>query len=111
MSSQLNRDLENAEAKGISLFDRIFRGSAGNIVIAQPPNLPLLIAFTATILQFILPSGKLQAAASLVAFGTWYTWAWLEIFQGVNYFRRGIGLIVLVSLLVLALNGNAIADL
>lgn len=107
MSSQLNRDLENVEAKGTSLFDRIFRDSDGNIVIAQPPNFPLLLALTATILQFILPSGNLQTAASLIAFGTWYTWAWLEIFQGVNYFRRALGLIVFVSLLVLALNGNA----
>jgi len=109
MSSQLNRNLNTVDAKGSSLFDRIFRDSEGNVVIAQPPNLPLLLALAATILQFILSSGNLQTAASLVAFGTWYTWAWLEIFQGVNYFRRGLGLIVFVSLLVLALSGNAIA--
>jgi hypothetical protein len=30
-----------------SLFDQTFRDSEGNIVIAQPPNLPLLVGITA----------------------------------------------------------------
>ncbi|MBW4442737.1 MAG: hypothetical protein KME10_16180 [Plectolyngbya sp. WJT66-NPBG17] len=83
-----------------SLFDRTFRDSEGNIVIAQKPNLPILIGGTATLLQLIGFEGKIQTGLGLVAFGTLFTWAWLELFQGVNYFRRSLGLIVLVSLLV-----------
>ncbi len=75
MSSQLHRNSEKVGVKESSLFDRIFRDSEGNIVIAQPPNLPAIVALAATFLQFIVPSGNLQTAASLVAFGTWYTWA------------------------------------
>lgn len=104
MSSQLNRDLENLEAKKNTLFDRTFRDSEGNIVIAQMPNLPILVGLTATFLQFVLPSGEIQTTFGLVAFGALFTWAWQELFEGVNYFRRSLGLIGLVSLLTLGLN-------
>lgn len=104
MSTQLNQDLRKFEMKEPTLFDRTFRDSEGNIVIAQMPNLPILIGLTATALQFILPGGKFQTASALIAFGTLFTWAWLELFQGVNYFRRSLGLIVLVGLLYLGLS-------
>lgn len=104
MTSQLNRDVEKGEAKGASLFDRTFRDSEGNIVIAQMPNLPVLLGSAAALLQFVLPSGRLQTTFALIAFGTLFTWAWQELFEGVNYFRRSLGLIGLVSLLALGLN-------
>jgi hypothetical protein len=104
MSSQLNHDLEKLEAKETTLFDRTFRDSEGKIVIAQMPNLPILVGLTATFLQFVLPSGKIQTALGLVAFGALFTWAWQELFEGVNYFRRALGFIGLVSLLALGLN-------
>ncbi|HEY9623629.1 MAG TPA: hypothetical protein V6C78_24945 [Crinalium sp.] len=101
MSSQLNRDLDKFEAKGDTLFDRTFRDREGNIVIAQMPNLPILIGLSAILLKFLLPSGNLQTAFSLIGFGALFTWAWQELFDGVNYFRRALGLIGLVSLIAL----------
>lgn len=100
----MNRNLETSGAQYPSLFDRIFRDSEGNLVIAQPPNLPILVAGTATVLQAVLPDGPLQTTVELVAFGTWFTWAWLELFTGVNYFRQSLGLITLVGLIFLKLN-------
>jgi len=104
MSSQLNRDLEKFETKEPTLFDRIFRDPEGKIVIFQMPNLPILVGSTAALLQSILPSGEIQTVSSLVAFGALFTWAWQELFEGVNYFRRSLGLVGLVSLLALGLN-------
>jgi hypothetical protein len=101
MSSQLNQQFESNEP---TLFDRIFRDSEGNIVIAQIPNLPISVGIAAILLQFVLPSGQLQTAASLIAFGTLFTWAWQELFDGVNYFRRSLGLVSLVGLMALALD-------
>ncbi|MBD2233536.1 hypothetical protein [Phormidium tenue] len=100
----MNRNLETSGAQYPSLFNRIFRDDEGNLVIAQPPNLPILVAVTATVLQAILPDGPLQTTAELVAFGTWFTWAWLELFTGVNYFRQSLGLFTLVGLIALKLN-------
>jgi hypothetical protein len=85
-------------------FDRFFRDSDGNIVMIQPPNLPILVTFGALLLQFVFPSGKLQTGLELIAFGTLYTWAWLEIFQGVNYFRRSLGLLVWVGMMAFVIS-------
>ncbi len=106
MSSQLNRNLEEFGAKEPTLFDRIFRDSEGRIVIAQMPNLPILVGIAAALLQFVLPSGNMQTTCSLVAFGALFTWAWQELFDGVNYFRRSLGLIVLVGIILLGLDLN-----
>ncbi|HEY9896031.1 MAG TPA: hypothetical protein V6D34_11580 [Candidatus Sericytochromatia bacterium] len=106
MSSQLNPDQKTLETKEATLFDRTFRDSEGNIVLAQAPNLPLLVGLAGILLQYILPNGKPHTALALVAFGALFTWAWQELFGGVNYFRRSLGLIGLVSLIALGLNLN-----
>lgn len=99
MSSQLNSAPEDLAAKEPTLFDRAFRDSEGKIVLAQPPNPPLVVWLVATLLQLIFSSGKVQIGLDLVAFGALFTWAWQELFAGVNYFRRALGLIVLGSLI------------
>ncbi|NEQ30011.1 MAG: hypothetical protein F6K04_03260 [Leptolyngbya sp. SIO4C5] len=80
-----------------TLFDRIFRDSSGDIVIAQPPNPPILTWLAATLLNLLPTSGNVQAGLEAIAFGALFTWAWMELFQGVNYFRRSLGLLVLLG--------------
>ena len=80
-----------------NLFDRTFRDSEGTIVIAQPPNLPLLVWLAATLLNLAFTSGTIHTALDAIAFGTLFSWAWQELFQGVNYFRRSLGFIVLLG--------------
>jgi hypothetical protein len=104
MTSQQNRNLEKLETKETTLFDRIFRDSEGNVVIAQMPNPPLITGLVATFLQIIFPSGSIHTALYLVGFGALFTWAWQELFEGVNYFRRALGLIGLLSIIALNLN-------
>jgi hypothetical protein len=82
-----------------TLFDRTFRDSEGNITIAQPPNLPLIVWILASLLKLVFTTGKVNLGLELLAFGSLFTWAWEELFQGVNYFRRALGLIVLVGLM------------
>lgn len=86
-----------------TLFDRTFRDDEGQIVIAQPPNLPILVWLTATLLQLVFRDGQIHIGLGLIAFGSLFTWAWQELFEGVNYFRRSLGLIALVGLLVFKL--------
>jgi hypothetical protein len=89
-----------------NLFDKTFRDSEGNIVIAQPPNLPLLVGITATVLNLIVTSGNINLGIDAIAFGSFFTWAWLELFQGVNYFRRTLGLLVLVGIIASRFSNN-----
>ena len=82
-----------------TLFNRTFRDSAGKIVIAQMPNPPILVWLSATLLQlFPFPaSGNIHSGLDAIAFGALFTWAWQELFQGVNYFRRSLGWVVLLG--------------
>ncbi|MBD2126201.1 hypothetical protein NDI39_07970 [Microcoleus sp. ZQ-A2] len=82
-----------------TLFDKTFRDNEGNIVIAQPPNLPLLVGITASVLSLIVKSGNIHIGLEAVAFGSLFTWAWQELFEGVNYFRRALGLLMLIAVI------------
>ena len=88
------------EIRENTLFDQVFRDSEGNIVIAKPPNLPLIVGISASLLKLVVTTGTINLGLDLVGFGALFTWAWEELFQGVNYFRRALGLIVLVGLIV-----------
>jgi hypothetical protein len=82
------------------LFDRVFRNSSGHIVLAQMPNLPLIAWGVASLLKIIFTTGKIYSGLELIASGCLFTWAWEELFQGVNYFRRALGLLVIASMIV-----------
>jgi len=82
-----------------TLFDKIFRDSDGKIVLAQMPNLPLIVWITASLLKLVFTTGEINTALDALAFGSLFTWAWLELFQGVNYFRRALGLGVLIGVM------------
>jgi hypothetical protein len=75
-----------------------FKDKQGKIVIAQTPNSPLIGFILFTILNFLWSSNqpKFHYYFELLSFGFIFTWAWLEITSGVNYFRRTLGLVVLI---------------
>ena len=80
-----------------TLFNRTFRDSDGNIVLAQTPNLPIIVWIVATLLNLISTTDNIHTGLDALAFGSLFTWAWQELFQGVNYFRRALGLVVLLG--------------
>jgi len=81
-----------------TFFDKTFRDSSGQIVLAQPPNLPIIVWGVTSLLKLVFTSGEINTGLDLVAFGSLFTWAWEELFQGVNYFRRALGLLVLIGI-------------
>jgi hypothetical protein len=97
VATPADTQLESPASQG--LLDRVFRDREGNIVVFQAPNLPVLVGVAASVLQSLGPSGKLQLTLDILAFGAFFTWAWLELFEGVNYFRRGLGIVSLVGLI------------
>jgi hypothetical protein len=82
-----------------TLFNQVFRDNEGKIVLAQIPNLPLIVWIIASFLKIFFTTGIINIGLDLLAFGSLFTWAWEELFQGVNYFRRALGLVVLVALI------------
>ncbi|MFE4106641.1 hypothetical protein [Almyronema epifaneia] len=88
-----------------TLFDRTFRDDEGNLAIAQKPNLPILVWLAATLLKQLPTNDNLQVVLAAIAFGALFTWAWMELFQGVNYFRRSLGLMALLAAIASQLQG------
>jgi hypothetical protein len=68
----------------------------GKVVLAQSPNLPIIFFVIASILAVVFNRGSTGYLFKVLAFGSIFTWAWMEIFSGVNYFRRALGLVVVV---------------
>ncbi len=89
-----------------TLVDKTFRDSNGNIVLAQMPNLPLIVWIVTSLLALIFTTGKINTVLDVLANGSLFTWAWLELFQGVNYFRRALGLAVLIGIIALKISSD-----
>jgi hypothetical protein len=85
-----------------TLTDKILRDRAGEgeIVLVQMPNLPIIVWSVASLLKLFFTTGKISIGLEVIAFGSLFTWAWEELFQGVNYFRRALGFIVLASMIL-----------
>jgi hypothetical protein len=78
--------------------DKCFKDDNGTIVLGQRPNLVLRVAIVSLIISLFVSEGNVAEFIDLVVFGTFFTFAWLELFQGVNYFRRCYGFVVMVAL-------------
>lgn len=60
--------------------------------LGQFPNLPIAVAFVGLILSWLLSSGSTaHAVARAVFYVGLSAWAWLELTDGVNGFRRVLG--------------------
>jgi|GEM_PF-373905 len=82
------------------LWDKFWKDKNGNYVIYQRPNIWLIGWVVLTILSLFL-NGKISDYLWWAALVVLTVWSLLEIFKGVNYFRRLLGAIVL-ALIVLA---------
>ncbi len=78
-----------------SLWDQIWKDKTGKVVIWQMPNL-WLIAWSALTSLSILNNGRVADFFSGFAAAALIIWALQEILQGVNYFRRILGIVVLI---------------
>lgn len=94
-----------------TLVDKTFRDSNGNIVLAQMPNLPLIVWLVTSSLSLVFTTGEINTVLDVLANGSLFTWAWLELFEGVNYFRRALGLAVLIGIITLKIiNYNGLTN-
>ncbi|AFY93546.1 hypothetical protein [Chamaesiphon minutus] len=81
-------------------LDRFFRDKNGNIVIIQPPNLPIMVWAISSFLQVIFKTGIIHTGLETISLIAIFIWSLAEIFQGVNYFRRSLGVFVLIVTIV-----------
>lgn len=58
--------------------------------------MPIILAGCGWLLRIIFVQGAIARAGAVLFFGSIFWWCYLEISQGTNYFRRLLGLVVLV---------------
>ena len=83
-----------------SLKDRWFKTKEGRYVVGHWPNWPVYAAFALAMLRiFVWNDTGWAYWLRLAESSIWFYWAYMELFSGVNRFRRVLGLVVgLVSL-------------
>ena len=86
-----------------NLFEKCFKDKKGRVVLLQTPNQPIIFWVVATLANRLI-DGTAGGLMGVVAFGAIFTWAYLELFEGVNYFRRTLGLIVIILSVMNQLN-------
>jgi hypothetical protein len=75
----------------------------GRLTAVQWPNIPLAAYLLATVIHLVLRSGTtVSTVVAAVASAALVIWAVLEIAWGVNPFRRGLGSVVLILVVVSA---------
>lgn len=89
----LNKDIKK-------LFNLVFRDKNNHVVIWQFPNIPIIGWFVFMLLSKVLTDDNLKTNMGYISTAFLFTWAYLELVQGVNYFRRCLGLIVLLGVIV-----------
>jgi hypothetical protein len=81
-----------------TLWNRIWKDRQGHVVIWQMPNWFLVgWAVLTFITLFMSSKSHLGDILTWIAEISLIIWALLELFRGVNYFRRALGLLVLIA--------------
>lgn len=77
--------------------DRFWLDKDGNLSVAQKPNLPLIIWALSIGVQIVLGVGSpISGVVKIIGSIAILIWAILEVYSGVSYFRKLLGLCVLI---------------
>jgi hypothetical protein len=101
-AEDLDRKGKSQEHKSTRFIDWMFRSrTTGRIALVQVPNLPLVVWFLASAADRLeLIEGQGRDVLGVVAAAALALWAVGEIVSGVNPFRRSLGLVVLLWMIV-----------
>ena len=78
----------------------LVKDANGRIVLWQWPNVPLLGWLVFKLLSIVVSSGSLKSGSAQLSTAFLFTWSYLEITRGVNYFRRILGVAVMVAIIM-----------
>src|SRR5438045_3805352 len=79
--------------------EKFWHNDQNEFLVWQSPNLFLKIWIACTVVNWFLTINWFQRALAWVGLVSLIVWAGLELFQGANYFRRLLGLLVLLVIL------------
>ncbi len=76
------------------------KDKAGRIVIWQWPNALLTAWLVLKLATMLLQDGRLDSGLRNLSSAVLFAWAYLEITQGVIYFRKGLGVVVMLIIMI-----------
>lgn len=79
-----------------NVYKQLFIDKNGRFVVAQFPNVPLIIWLVSILVNLVINNHTANTIISAVGTVSLATWAILELFSGVNLFRKILGTLVLV---------------
>ncbi len=79
-----------------TIWDKIWRDKNGKVVIMQVPNVWLWAWIFLLVVSIFLNKGKLLDVIHWAGSASLAIWAVMELVKGVNYFRKTLGLIVII---------------
>lgn len=77
-----------------------FKDDEGKVIVWQWPNIPIYGWLVFKLLSMLIHHPQLQGGFDGISKAFLFTWAYLELTQGVNYFRRLLGLLVFIALII-----------
>lgn len=80
-------------------WHKFWRDKNGHIVIWQKPNFLLMIWLFTVVLQKVMFTGSFQNGISFLGTAVLIIWSYLEITSGKSYFRRMLGVAVLLYII------------
>lgn len=80
----------------LTLVNWFFKDKHGRWAVAQSPNALLMVWLGLLLVNLLLHNRALGLVESAVLF----TWAYLEITQGISRFRKTLGAVILVGIIV-----------
>lgn len=83
-----------------NFWDNIWKDNHGKVVLWQSPNSLLYGWAIFAVIFHLLHSGNLKDLGLFISDAFLFVWAFLELTSGVDYFRRALGAVVLVSMIV-----------
>lgn len=81
-------------------FTAFFKDKDGKVVITQWPNIPIIGWLAFKVLSMLIDSANLKNWFENLSLAFLFTFAYLEITSGASYFRRLLGLVVMVAVIM-----------
>lgn len=77
-------------------LERFFKDKDGKVVIGQTPNAPILVWAVLLVANLFIHNSHIGTLQNVFLF----VWAYLELTDGVNYFRKALGAVIALGIIV-----------
>lgn len=86
--------------KAITRAGNFFKDKDGKWAIVAFPNVLLAAWIAIIILTKFIPENNLHLSLSLLGSAVLFAWAYLELTDGTSYFRRVLGAVILLAVII-----------